>query len=393
MQPKRSFPDLPSPHELSIQLVQSPEDIALLAPQWNGLLHSSSTNSLFSSPRYLAVWWKHFGGDSELAILIARRGSELLGIAPLQIRHGKTGPRKRLRHLCFLGSMAHGEGLLFDFVVRPGWEEPVIQAFFSETSPLFHLHWDLLYLPFPPACSPCIQALRNAPGPLHSRLREIPQEESPIIEFKPTWEDFLAARSSKFRGNLRSAIRAMQEKVGAEEIYAGRDLSVGEMHEHLTRFSSARWEEERGGPPAPEFLAFERELLEAFHREGLLEFYAWRKGAEMIALNCCFAHGDLLWGYQMGWNPDFAKCSPGQVAMASNVRHGIEKGFRGMNMLLGGSAYKSAWAASAIPLCRLEAIHLRSVKGNLFGAVKFAQENWKTLRSRHGSHGSDEQVA
>jgi CelD/BcsL family acetyltransferase involved in cellulose biosynthesis len=386
-------PDLSSPQDLSIQLVQSPEQIALLAPRWNDLLQSSCTNSLFSSPRYLSVWWQHFGGNSELAILTAERDGELLGIAPLQIRLGKSGPRRHLRHLCFLGSMAHAEGLLFDFVVRRGWEGPVVQAFFSATSPLFRLHWDLLYLPFPPSHSPCIQVLRDAPGPLHSRLTETPQEESPIIEFKPTWEEFLAARSSKFRGNLRSSIRAMEEKVGAEEIYAGRELSVAEMHEHLTRFSSARWKDERGGPPSPELLKFERDLLETFHREGLLEFYGWRKGDEMIALNCCFAHDQLLWGYQMGWNPDFAKYSPGQVAMASNVRHGIEKSYRGMNMLLGGGAYKSAWAASAIPLCRLEAIHLRSVKGNLFGAVKFAQENWKALRSKRDAHGSEEQVA
>lgn len=379
--------------KLSVQLVHSPETFASLEPEWDSLLRQSETNSIFQTWRYLSLWWKHFGSKSELAILTARREGELLGIAPLQIRRGKSGPRKHLLHLCFLGSLAPAEGLLFDFIVRKGEEIPVMEAFFAASSPLFSLHWDLLYLPFPPSQSPCIAALRNAAGPLHARLREIPQEDSPLIEFRPSWEDFLATLSCKFRGNLRTAIRGLQEKVGAEEIRAGRDMSVAAMHEALTSFSSARWKDERKTPLSPEFLGFERDLLETFHRDGLLEFYGWRKGEVMISLNCCFAHNSLLWGYQMGWNPEFARHSPGQVAMASVVRHGIEQGFRGLNMLLGGGSYKSAWAASAISLCRLEAVHLRSAKGNLFGAVKSAQKTWQNLRPKHGKQDTSERVA
>lgn len=393
---RHSPPRLPAPSDsqgIEIQLLQSADDLAALAPRWDALLLASASNSIFQSWRYLSLWWKHFGSASELAVLTAEHDGELLGVAPLQIRWGTSGARKHLRHLCFLGTLAEGEALLCDFPVRPGWEEILIRAFFSERSPLFDLHWDTLYLPFIPADSPCSRALIQAPGPLRQTLRSTPQDESPIVPFPASWDEFLASLSSKFRSNLRAAIRSMEKKLGAEEIRAGEQMSVAEMHQHMAAFTSARWQEKQPAPSSPQFLDFELDLLTTYHQHGALEFYGWRKGDEIISLNCGLVHDNLLWGYQMGWNPAFAKASPGQAAMASMVRHGIERGYRGLNMLLGGGAYKSAWGATAVPLCRLEAVHLRSLRGSLFGAVKRAQENWEAIRHRLQPEGPGERAA
>lgn len=383
----------PASATLVIRLVQSVDEFAALAPHWDALLSDSSTNSIFQTWHYLSLWWRHFGHDSELAIATAEHAGELVGVAPLQIRRGHSGARKHLRHLCFLGTMAEGEALLCDFPVRRGWENDVIAAFFAEGSPLFDLHWDLLYLPFVPADSPCTRALVQSPGLLHHRIREIPEEGAPLISFPSSWEEFLGGLSAKFRSNLRNAIRTMETKIGAEEIQAGAPMSVAEMHRQMTAFHAARWDAANAEPPSPQFLDFERELLESYHQCGALQFLGWKKGDEVISLNCGLVYDNLLWGYQMGWNPAFAKVSPGQVAMASIIRRGIECGYRGVNMLLGGGAYKGTWADAELPLCRLEAVHLRSLKGNLFGVAKLAQENWQAMRHHPPSDGSGERAA
>jgi len=369
---------------LSLRLIQSFPEWASLADQWDDLLESSSTNSVFQSWRFLSTWWEHFGADSELAILTAERDGELVGIAPFHIKRGPTGARRHLRHLAFLGSLAESEGLLFDFPVRPGLEAPVLGACFAEGSPLFQLDWDQLYLPMMPVDSPCLAALESAANPLQESLVRVPQEESPYIEFRATWDEFLATRSAKFRRNLRASLRGMTDKMGATETRAGEDLDVAELHRHLSAFSTSRWLEEKPAPPSDAFLAFERALLERFQEDGLLEFHAWRKGDEMIALNCAFGHAGSLWGYQMAWNPAFQRVSPGNVAMASVVQHGIEGGYRGLHMLLGGAAYKKAWAASSIELCRLEAIRPGSVRGRLFDLAKQARHGLHEIRAAFG---------
>lgn len=363
---------LPPSSPLTLQLVQSAGELDSLAPQWDALLRQSATNSVFQSWRYLTVWREHFGDGGELAVLLARSEGELVGIAPLQIRRGPVGTRKHLQHLCFLGTLAAAEGLLFDFIVRRGWEQAVMGAFFQEASPLYQLGWDLLYLSCLPQGSPCLEALRQTESSLRGRLQETVEEDSPVIEFQPSWDGFLDTLPRKFRSELRRCLRGMEEKAGAHEFCAGGEMSLPHMHEQLAAFTAARWKDRRP-EVTEEFLAFERDLLETFHREGLLFFYGWKTQDQVVALNCAFGHGEWLWGYQLSWNPDFAQVSPGHVSLASVVRHGIERGYRGLHMLLGGGAYKKAWAASSVGLCRLEAVHLRSFKGNLFDAAKRAR--------------------
>src|SRR5512133_1818499 len=58
-----------------------------LRPEWNALLLESVSDVPFLQFDYLKTWWKHLGGGewkqpARLAIITAREGEKLVGIAP-----------------------------------------------------------------------------------------------------------------------------------------------------------------------------------------------------------------------------------------------------------------------------------------------------------------------
>src|SRR5512147_2189603 len=91
-------------------------DLAPLAGEWNALLSESITQVPFLRYEYLWTWWTTRGGGewphSELAIVTAREGERLVGIAPLFSTQNREGEAA----LLLLGSIEISDYL--DLIVR-----------------------------------------------------------------------------------------------------------------------------------------------------------------------------------------------------------------------------------------------------------------------------------
>ncbi|MEJ2225609.1 MAG: hypothetical protein P8X49_10800 [Syntrophobacterales bacterium] len=73
---------------ITIEIIRSEKDWALLSKHWNELLSESITNSPFLRHEFLTSWWQYRGGgewnSDELYILTGRtQGGELVGALPL----------------------------------------------------------------------------------------------------------------------------------------------------------------------------------------------------------------------------------------------------------------------------------------------------------------------
>jgi CelD/BcsL family acetyltransferase involved in cellulose biosynthesis len=67
---------------MKITEVNNLNDFALLKDSWNDLLQRSG-HTVFSTWKWLFTWWKHFGDNRHLLILLAFEDNKLIGIAPL----------------------------------------------------------------------------------------------------------------------------------------------------------------------------------------------------------------------------------------------------------------------------------------------------------------------
>src|SRR5208337_586075 len=58
-------------------------DFLALEKTWQDMLHRCHNSAIFSTWEWLTAWWKHFGNDKRLVLLLAEENDKIVGIAPL----------------------------------------------------------------------------------------------------------------------------------------------------------------------------------------------------------------------------------------------------------------------------------------------------------------------
>jgi len=72
---------------MRLEKISSYEKLIELEDEWNCLLNKSETNTVFLSHEWIKNWWKFFGTNNDLFILVVRNHNNLVGIAPLMITY------------------------------------------------------------------------------------------------------------------------------------------------------------------------------------------------------------------------------------------------------------------------------------------------------------------
>ena len=69
-----------------IACVRSAAELSALAAEWRELYVRINADNVFLSHSWMSTWHRHFGKDSQLFVLTARRSDgQLVGLAPLSI--------------------------------------------------------------------------------------------------------------------------------------------------------------------------------------------------------------------------------------------------------------------------------------------------------------------
>jgi len=95
---------------VEIKVIEDMSAFAQLEPFWNQLVAESSINRCHSTFEWLFTWWRHFGADRRLLLLVAYEHGVPVGLAPLYIGNGTT----ESNNLHFLGQ---GLSDYADFIV------------------------------------------------------------------------------------------------------------------------------------------------------------------------------------------------------------------------------------------------------------------------------------
>ena len=118
--------------------------------EWERILPSCSTNTVFVTPWWQKVWWDNFCADNELRLLSVREGQEIIGIASLMISDGK---------LTFTGDKELFD--YFDFLVPKGNEAKFYETLFDH---IMEMDWQSIDLPSLPQASSACASVRACPS-------------------------------------------------------------------------------------------------------------------------------------------------------------------------------------------------------------------------------------
>jgi CelD/BcsL family acetyltransferase involved in cellulose biosynthesis len=336
---------------LTIERIEDEARFTAMREEWNALLGDSDADCLFLTWEWLHTWWRHLGGRRRLFLLAARRGGELVAIAPLALAPPELGRLFPFRSLQLLGTGAVGSDYL-DLIVRRGWEDEAIPALAD------HLRAERAMLELR-QLSPQALAWRLT-GLLEPRGWSFRQAQSGVCPFIPlaghTWNSYLAALGSAHRYNFHRRLRNLQRDFAVSFECVREEADRAAALERLIGLHEARWRE-RGQSEAfvsPGLVAFHADLSRRAQARGWLRLLELKLDGRAAAALYGFRYRQSFLFYQSGLDPAFAKQSVGLVTMGLAIKSAIEEGATEYDLLHGAEPYKFLWARDARELRRLE---------------------------------------
>jgi CelD/BcsL family acetyltransferase involved in cellulose biosynthesis len=315
-----------------------------LTEEWNDLLADSTTHVPFLRCEYLAEWWTTRGGgewpdDSRLAIITAREGDRLVGIAPFFIAE-----HEEEKKLLLLGSIEISDYL--DIICRA--EE--IDSFVTEL-----LRYVQQTFVFPGTVtgidlynivedSPTLRALEEAARELDLHYKDQKLQHSPYIPLPRDWETYLQGLDKKQRHEIRRKMRRAGEGQEQLEVYITRE--AGRLEDDIEDFLELMAQDEAKA----DFLSpLMREQMKATMRcafeYGCLQLAFLIIGGQKAAAYASFDFLDRIWVYNSGLDLRYSAYSPGWVLLAHLLQMAIEQGKNEFDFMRGNEGYKYKFGA------------------------------------------------
>ena len=289
--------------------------------EWAAALRHSPAASLFLSPPWQEVWWRHFGGGRELAGFSAPGG-----LASLARTGGVIG---------FVGAPDTFD--YNDFLVRPGSEA----AFYATLLELLDAwEWDSLILDSIIEDSP---TLAHLPDLARGRGYNVAVEYEDVtsgVALPGDWDEYLALLTKKDRHELRRKLRRLEAQT-RWDWYCLRDPDeVSDAFDDflaLMRMSRA----DKVDYMTPERERFFRDLARRMAELGCIRLFFMEIDGRRAAASLCFDYGGARLLYNSGYDPGLSYYSVGLLLHAMCVKDAIESGLAYFDFLRGPEPYKA----------------------------------------------------
>jgi CelD/BcsL family acetyltransferase involved in cellulose biosynthesis len=334
---------------MQVQRIDNTVDLDSLRDEWNGLLETSSANSVFLTWEWLRTWWKYLAEGRQLQVVALRHGGELIAVAPLGIRRASLRRLFPFRSVDFLGSGTAGSDYL-DLIVRQGWEEEALDALSGVMGPDRMLE---------------LSRIRSSALAFHLgehlkrqgwKTEVASAGTCPFIDLRGhSWISYLASLSGEHRYNVRRKLNALEAHFNVTFERVEEPLQCAPALELLIELHQKRWREHGRSD------AFHTEDHINFHgdfsilalRRGWLRLYVLRLNGRPASAIYAFRYGPTVYFYQSGFDPQYAKHSVGVAAMALSIKSAIEEGAEEYDFLHGDESYKFHWARESRDLARI----------------------------------------
>jgi len=322
-----------------------------LKEEWNQLLSKIANDVPFLRFEYLEDWWQTRGGgewpqEAELAILVAREGSELVGIAPLFITEHE-GQKK----LMLLGCIEISDFL--DLIVFTNRSQEFVNALLDYISDQLlpqGIHSLDLYNLLDD--SPTVQQLYEAGKSAGFEVTKSVLQQAPFITLPGDWNLYLESIDKKQRHEIRRKMRRATEAEATIEVYFTADQT--KVEEDTQAFLGLMSQD----PEKATFLTpamreqFKISIQRAFDN-GWLQLAFLRVDGENAAAYLNMDYQNRIWVYNSGLDRRFMEYSPGWVLLGHLLMWANENKRSAFDFLRGNEDYKYKFGAVDRFVCRV----------------------------------------
>ena len=334
------------PHTgLVAQTVTARDALEPLAGEWDELAVASDRPQM--APSFVLAWWRHVAPPgAQPRLVTVREDGRLVGIAPFYVEPSARRARidYRLPGIELCGGMSP--------LAIPGreWEVAAsVGAALADATPRPHL----VALEGLPTDTPWATALHDRwPGSRRPTLRQYHVHGCPVVTLRePSFDAWLAGKSSNFRGQMRRLRRQFEAAGGTSRLTT--DATLERDVATFVRLHTERWDG-RGssnlvqlGERLPAFLHdIGRTLLPAERfRLRMLEL-----DGEAISAQLFLAAGQTVVYLNGGWDERHAKLKPSMLGLLDTVETTFAQGEQRLDLGPGEQAYKQRFADGNHPV-------------------------------------------
>ncbi len=356
-------------------VVRTDGDFANLRPDWTRLLETAQVGSPFLTWEWMHTWWRHYrdrdGVQRRLAIVVAWRGTELVGLIPGYVR--KAGAASVFS---FLGAEYESTDYLHpigDWGDGSGLGDGLVELRRVES------RLDILELPNALSNEPTVERLRFLAQAAGFSSEVTPHRTCPFIDVAAAgdWAAFFAGRSSNFRKKFRQAERSTGELGVVFECVDDASairMAIQELFElHGQRF------EAKGADTifrADRRMPFHQDVAALLFERGILRLFRFRHQDKTIGAMYRFEFAGSLFYLQTGIDPAWEDHSIGTLLVGRGIQHAFERRLALFDFMRGDEAYKFRWTSTTRQMVRTRLGV--SARGR---AVMTAERHYGTLKA------------
>jgi CelD/BcsL family acetyltransferase involved in cellulose biosynthesis len=321
---------------VDLRTVTSAEAFDDLGAEWDTLVRAMPRPSPFMLHGWLSEWWRQYGGGAELAVPTARRSGILVAAAPL-LRRRRLG----VDMTSFLGG---DQSALGDVLLAPG-EDDALAGTLLDVERAGPGYLDVQGLP---------RGSRLAEA-LGARVEVVERVEAPVLDLQGGWDAVYRERTGSKKRNLHKRRRRQLSELGRLEVVVARDLdALLRALEDAFRLHALRWD---GRPDGSDFAsargrAFQRAAIQRLAELDVARIVLLRLDGRAIAFHYYFAFEGRMIVHRLGFDPAFARFSPGLVNTLDTIEAASSEGLTAVEFLGGAERYKVELADRLDPLCR-----------------------------------------
>jgi CelD/BcsL family acetyltransferase involved in cellulose biosynthesis len=309
-----------------------------LAPEWRALCAEGQQNQPFYRPEWISAYLRAFEPEAKIVLIAPRRGGRLRGVLPLvEDRLGVLGQGvTRLRAPANVHSnrldLIHGAGdgdLSIELIWRTLVDLP---------------GWDVLDFRDVPENGAFLRLLQLAErdGYATATRETLRSPHIPLEPFKSA-QDVLAPLDGRFRRNLRSRMRKLNE---AGSVRLERHFHANQ--DALNRFfkmEKSGWKGQSQTAIAcqQETVRFYSEIATQADRHGYFALYELWCGDQPVAASFGMALDGHFYQLKSAIDESFKAYGPGHLVIGEIMRDLVGRGYSEFDLLGHDDQYKGNW--------------------------------------------------
>lgn len=307
--------------------------------EWNQLCLEAPQQTPFLSHAWIASYLAHLVGPSESWFcIIAREAERLVGVLPLIVTPLRVAGQQQF----VLRAPADPHIPTGDALVKPGRENAVLSALISAAARHYpkHLYIDLSRVPDSSgSVSVCTHGIKGC------KTMTYPMGRGAYLPIRGSFEEYRASLSSNFRSNLNKSASKLSKLPNVTEQFLTGRAATEAMLPRFMEVEAKSWKGRAGTAilKSNELVEFYTTLCRRLSAAGWLEWHFLNTGDQTIAANLAIRMNSTVHVWKLGYDDDFAKCSPGGMLFERLVKRAYTSGEIAELSLLTDHAWYDRW--------------------------------------------------